>query len=140
MSSFFDSYQKQKPNKKELPQWYQDSAIGQFARQTQDRANQWFGDVLGVNPQTGITNPLQQYTDPIKQYGEQLQQQGQDWFLQTPVGQGVNDFYTGFFSPMQQALDTRQQTYQDRLNTLYSNYNQSVKKMGEDAMKKMGLR
>ncbi len=118
-------YQNQEKQKKELPQWYQDSAVGQFAQQTQDKANQWFGNVLGENPQ---------------QYADQLKKQGQDWFLQTPVGQGVNDFYTGLFSPMQQALDTNQQKYQNQLSTMYGNYNQAVKSMGENAMRKMGLK
>ena len=125
MSSFFDLYQNQEKQKKELPQWYQDSAVGQFARQSQDRANQWFGHVVG---------------DQAQQYADTLKKQGQDWFLQTPVGQGVNDFYSGFFSPAKRDFDDRQQRYKSQLSSMYADYQQAGNKMANDAMKKMGVK
>ena len=67
---YLNQQDKQK-KEKELPQWYQDSALGQFAKQQQDKAYQWFGDVLGANPRAGTNNPLEQYTNPITQYGEE---------------------------------------------------------------------
>ena len=118
---YLDYLNSQDDQKNELPEWYQDSALGQFVKQQQNRAYQWFGDVLGVNPDTGLSNPLASYTDPITQYSDQLKKQGQQWFMQTPVGQGVNDFYTGYFEPMRTNADQVQKGYQARLQSLYGN-------------------
>lgn len=125
MSSFFDLYQNQEKQKKVLPQWYQDSAVGQFVRQSQDRANQWFGHVVG---------------DQAQQYADTLKKQGQDWFLQTPVGQGVDDFYSGFFSAKKRAFDDYQQRYKSQLSSMYDGYQQESAKMANYALKKMGVK
>lgn len=125
MNSFFDLYQNQEKQKKELPKWYQDSAVGQFARQSQDRANQWFGHVMG---------------DRAQQYDDTLKKQGQDWFLQTPVGQGVDDFYSGVFSSKKRAFDDYQQRYKSQLSSMYDGYQQAGAKMANDALKKMGVK
>lgn len=117
---YLNSQDKQK-KEKELPEWFQQSSLGQFAQQQQDKANQWFGDVIGVNPDAGMANPIQQYTAPIQQYGDQLKQQGQQWFMQTPVGQGVNNFYTGLLAPTQNRSQQLQQEYQAKIQNLYNN-------------------
>lgn len=126
MISFLNTGNKQ--DKRELPQWYQQSAMGQLVNQQQDKARQWFGDVMGMNPQTGMNNPLQPYIDPIQQYNDSLKQQAQNWFAQTPVGQGADAFRRGFMEPLQTRTDQTRQKYNAQLKSQYDN-----------AMTKMGL-
>ena len=87
-------------DKQQPPDWYQNSQLGEFVGQQRDKAQQWFGDVLGTDA---------------------LQQQSQQWLMQTPVGQATSRFYTSMMEPLQTATDEQRKKYEAELKTIADN-------------------